>query len=141
MDPRQQTSNILRKPFLESVSASINEEQGTIKMEVEGKHEEFTFYPMDPTSFYQVRIHYQKGSDEIKHIEVLPYAPEHANQHDSSHKKGPRKNARHSKKNPDAAKQSMIYVARQKFHIDCAIISGRTGEIIFKVWRWPCSQT
>ena len=75
MGPRQQTSIILGKPFLESVSVSIDEEQGTIKLEVKGKHEEVTFHPMESTSFYQVRILYQKHLDEIKHVEVLPYAP------------------------------------------------------------------
>ena len=79
MDPRQQTSIILGKPFLESVSANIDEKQETIRVEVEGQHEEFTFHPRDPTGFYQVWILYQKCADELNHVKVLPYAPEHAN--------------------------------------------------------------
>ena len=49
---RSKTSIILGRPFLESVSASVDEEQGTIKLEVEGKHEKFTFHTMDQMSFY-----------------------------------------------------------------------------------------
>ena len=87
MDPHRQTSIILWKPFLESVSADIDEKQGTIRMEVNGQHEKFTFHPMDPTSFYQAWSLYQKGPDEIKHVEVLPYAPECPDQQGSSQKK------------------------------------------------------
>jgi hypothetical protein len=36
MDPRQQTSIILGKPFLMSVRASIDKMRGTINMKVDG---------------------------------------------------------------------------------------------------------
>ena len=113
-------------------------------MEVEGHPEEFTFHPMNPTVFYQVRILYQKGSDEIKHVEVLPHAPVHANQHDSSQKRGQKKNVRYpKKKKPDTAKHSTpkYILAREECHVNCATISGRTGELIFKVRRQSCSPT
>ena len=81
---RSKTSIILGRPFLKSGNASIDEEKGTIKLEVEGKHEEFNFHPMNAMSFYQVRILYEKGSNEIKHIEVLPYASERPDEQESS---------------------------------------------------------
>jgi hypothetical protein len=76
MNPRQQTSIILGKSFMESINASIDEKDQIFKVEVEGKHDEFTFHPMDPTSFYQVQILYEKGSDKIKHVEKQPYEQE-----------------------------------------------------------------
>jgi hypothetical protein len=45
MDPRQQTSIILRAPFLRSVKADINERKGIINIRVEGKRKKFTFHP------------------------------------------------------------------------------------------------
>jgi hypothetical protein len=36
MDPRQQTSIILGKPFLKSVRATIDKTRGTINMKVDG---------------------------------------------------------------------------------------------------------
>ena len=88
MDPRQQTSIILGKPFLESAHAIIDEKKGTVKLVVEGRHKKFTFQLEDPTSFYQVRILYQKGSSTIKHVEVLPYEPHRENQRGMPHGKG-----------------------------------------------------
>jgi hypothetical protein len=38
MDPRQQTSIILGKPFLKSVRATIDKMRGTINMKVDGVH-------------------------------------------------------------------------------------------------------
>jgi hypothetical protein len=43
MDPRQKTSIILGKPFLQLVNASINKKYGIIKIKVDRRHERFVF--------------------------------------------------------------------------------------------------
>jgi hypothetical protein len=45
MDPRQQTSIILGKPFLKSVRANIDKMRRTINMKVDGVHEKFIYHP------------------------------------------------------------------------------------------------
>jgi hypothetical protein len=43
MDPCQQTSVILWKPFLKSVRATIDKTRGIINMKVDGVHEKFIY--------------------------------------------------------------------------------------------------
>jgi hypothetical protein len=57
MDPRQQTSNILGKPFLKLVRATIDKTRGTINMKVIGVHEKFIYHPKNPACCYQIRVH------------------------------------------------------------------------------------
>jgi hypothetical protein len=45
MDPHQQTSIILGKPFLKSVRATIDEMRGIINMKIDGVHEKFNYHP------------------------------------------------------------------------------------------------
>jgi hypothetical protein len=45
MDPHQQTSIILEKPFLKSVRATIDKTRGMINMKVDGVHEKFIYHP------------------------------------------------------------------------------------------------
>jgi carotenoid cleavage dioxygenase-like enzyme len=45
IDPRQQTSIILGKPFLKSVIATIDKMRGMINMEVDGVDEKFIYHP------------------------------------------------------------------------------------------------
>jgi hypothetical protein len=45
MDPRQQTSIILGKPFLKLVRATIDKMRGTISMKVDRVHEKFIYHP------------------------------------------------------------------------------------------------
>jgi hypothetical protein len=45
MDPHQQTSIILGKPFLKSVRATIDKTWWTINMKVDGVHEKFIYHP------------------------------------------------------------------------------------------------
>jgi hypothetical protein len=45
MDPHQQTSIILGKPFLKSVRATINKTRGTINVKVDRVHEKFIYHP------------------------------------------------------------------------------------------------
>jgi hypothetical protein len=54
MDPRQQTSIILRKPFLKSVRATIDKMRGIINMKVERAHEKFIYHPKNLACCYQI---------------------------------------------------------------------------------------
>jgi hypothetical protein len=45
MDPCQQTSIILGKPFLKSVRATIDKMRGIINIKVDTVHEKFTYHP------------------------------------------------------------------------------------------------
>jgi hypothetical protein len=45
MDPRQQTSIILGKPFLKLVRATIDKMRGTSNMKVDEVHEKFIYHP------------------------------------------------------------------------------------------------
>jgi hypothetical protein len=44
MDPHQQTSIILGKPFMKSVRATIDKTRGMINMKVDGVHEKFIYH-------------------------------------------------------------------------------------------------
>jgi hypothetical protein len=57
MDPCQQTSIILGKPFLKSVKASIDKTRGPINMKVDGVHENFIYHPKNHASCCQIRVH------------------------------------------------------------------------------------
>jgi hypothetical protein len=45
MDPHQQTSIILGKPFLNSVRVTIDKTRGVINMKVDGVHGKFIYHP------------------------------------------------------------------------------------------------
>jgi hypothetical protein len=45
MDPHQQTSIILGKPFLKSVRATIDKKRGIINMKVDRVHGKFIYHP------------------------------------------------------------------------------------------------
>jgi hypothetical protein len=45
MDPNQQTSIILWKPFMKLVRATIGKTRGMINMKVDGVHEKFIYHP------------------------------------------------------------------------------------------------
>jgi hypothetical protein len=45
IDPCQQTSIILGKPFLKSVRATIDKTIGILNMKVNRVHEKFTYHP------------------------------------------------------------------------------------------------
>jgi hypothetical protein len=48
LDPCQQTSIILGKPFLKSVRATIDKMRGVINMKVDRVHEMFIYHPREP---------------------------------------------------------------------------------------------
>jgi hypothetical protein len=56
MDPHQETSIILRKPFLKSVKATINKKRGVINMKVDGVHEKFIYHPKNLACCCQIRV-------------------------------------------------------------------------------------
>jgi hypothetical protein len=49
MDPHQQTSTILGKPFLKSVRATIDKMRGIINMKLDRVHEKFIYHPKNLT--------------------------------------------------------------------------------------------
>jgi hypothetical protein len=57
MDPHQQTSIILGKPFLKSVKATIDKKRGIINMKVDRVHEKFIYHPKNLTCCCQIRVH------------------------------------------------------------------------------------
>jgi hypothetical protein len=54
IDPHQQTSIILGKPFLKLVRAIIDKMRGTINMKVNGVHEKFIYHPKNLTCCCQI---------------------------------------------------------------------------------------
>jgi hypothetical protein len=48
MDPHQQTSIILGKPFMKSVRVTIDKKRGIINMKVDRVHEKFIYHPRTP---------------------------------------------------------------------------------------------
>jgi hypothetical protein len=72
MDPRQQTSIILGKPFLKSVRATIDTTRGTINMKVDGVHEKFIYHPKNLACHCQIRVHRYPGSRKVRCVKVIP---------------------------------------------------------------------
>jgi hypothetical protein len=78
MDPCQQTSIILGKPFLKSVRATIDKMRGLINMKVDGVHEKFIYHPKNLACCCQFRVHRFAGSRRVRCVEVQP---EHMRSH------------------------------------------------------------
>jgi hypothetical protein len=57
MDPHQQTSIILGKPFVKLVRVTIEKTRGIINMKVDGVHEKFIYHPKNHTCCYQILVH------------------------------------------------------------------------------------
>jgi hypothetical protein len=72
MDPRQQTSIILGKPFLKSVRVTIDKTKGMINMKVDGVHEKFIYHPKNLACCYQIRVHRYPSSRKVRCVEVIP---------------------------------------------------------------------
>jgi hypothetical protein len=73
MDPRQQTSIILGKPFLKSVRVTIDKTRGIINMKVCRVHEKFIYHPKNLACCCQIRVHQFMGSRRVRCVEL----PEH----------------------------------------------------------------
>jgi hypothetical protein len=54
MDPHQQTSTILGKPFLKSVRVTIDKKRGIINMKVDRVHEKFIYHRKNITCCCQI---------------------------------------------------------------------------------------
>jgi hypothetical protein len=54
MDPRQQTSIILGKPFLKSIKETIDKKRGVINMKVDRVHEKFIYHPKNLVSYCKI---------------------------------------------------------------------------------------
>jgi hypothetical protein len=72
MNPHQQTSIILGKPFLKSVRGTIYKMRGTINMKVDGVHEKFIYHPRNLACCCQIRVHRYPGSRKVRYVEVIP---------------------------------------------------------------------
>jgi hypothetical protein len=57
MDPHQQTSIIIGKPFLDSVRVTIDKKRWIINMKVDRVHEKFIYHPKNLTCCCQTRVH------------------------------------------------------------------------------------
>jgi hypothetical protein len=57
MDPRQQTTIILGKPYLKSVRVTIDKTRGIINMKVDRVHEKFIYHPKNLACCGQIRVH------------------------------------------------------------------------------------
>jgi hypothetical protein len=57
MDPHQQTSIILGKPFLKSVRVTIDRKRGIINMRVDRVHEKNIYHPKNLACCCQIRVH------------------------------------------------------------------------------------
>jgi hypothetical protein len=71
MDPRQQTSIILGKPFLKSVRSTIDKKRGIINMKVDRVHEKFIYHPKNLACCCLIRVHWFVGSRRVRCVEVL----------------------------------------------------------------------
>jgi hypothetical protein len=57
MDPHQQTTIILGKPFLKLVKVTIDKKRGIINVKVDRVHEKFIYHPKNLTCCCQIRDH------------------------------------------------------------------------------------
>jgi hypothetical protein len=71
MDPHQQTSIILGKPFLKSIRATIDKTRGIINMTIDRVHEKFIYHPKNLACCCQIRVHRFMGSRRVRCVEVL----------------------------------------------------------------------
>jgi hypothetical protein len=78
MDPHQQTSIILGKPFLKSARATNDKMRGMINMKVDGVQEKFIYHPKNLACCYQIRVHEYPGLRKGRCVEVIP---EHMRSH------------------------------------------------------------
>jgi hypothetical protein len=109
MDPHQQTSIILGKPFLKSVRAIIDKTRGTINMNVDGVHEKFIYHPKNLACCCQIRVHRYPGSRKVRSVEVIP---EHMMSHPQPRNKGPKKDVMTPDKEPSAAENFSVKSTR-----------------------------
>jgi hypothetical protein len=123
MNPHQQTSIILGKPFLKSVRATIHKMRGTINMKVDGIHEKFIYHPKNLTCCCQIRVHRYPGSRKVRCMEVIP---EHMRSRPQPQNKGPKKDAMTPDKEPSAAEN---FSAKSIRHVKDATSAATSSPI------------
>jgi hypothetical protein len=109
MDPHQQTSIILGKPFLNSVRAIIDKTRGMINMKVDEAHEKFIYHPNNLSCCYQIRVHRYPGSRKVRCVKIIL---EHMRSHPQLQSKGPEKDAMTPDKEPSAAENFSVQSTR-----------------------------
>jgi hypothetical protein len=109
MDPCQQTSIILGKPFLKSVRATIDKMRGMINMKVDGVHEKSVYHPKNHVCCCHIRVHRYLGSRKVRYVKVIP---EHMRSHPQPRNKGPKKDAMTPDMEPSAAKNFSVESTR-----------------------------
>jgi hypothetical protein len=57
MDPHQQTSIILGKPFLKSIRVAIDKTRGIINMKVDRVHQKFIYHRKNHVCCCQIQVH------------------------------------------------------------------------------------
>jgi hypothetical protein len=122
MDPHQQTSIILGKPFLKWVRAAIHKKRGIINMKVDRVHEKFIYHPKNLACCYQIRVHQFVGLRRVRCTEVLP---KHMRSHPQSQNKRPR-NAMTPNKKPSAVANSSMKLS---WHVKNATFAAITSPV------------
>jgi hypothetical protein len=123
MDPRQQTSIILGKPFLKSVRTTIDKMRGTINMKVDGVHEKFIYHTKNLTCCCQIRVHRYLGSRKVRCMEVIP---ENMMSRPQPQNKGPKKDAMTPDMEPSAAEN---FLAKSTRHVKDATSATTSSPI------------
>jgi hypothetical protein len=140
MDPRQQTSIILGKPFLKLVRATIDKMRGTSNMKVDEVHEKFIYHPQEP------RMLLPDLSAPIPRLEEGKMCGGNTRAHDespSTMKQRTQDGCHDTRQGAQCSQEflSEIHLARQGCHISCDKFSSHTSNLNLQVWRRSCSQT
>jgi hypothetical protein len=130
MDPRQQTSIIMGKPFLKSVRATIDKTRETINMNVDGVHVKFIYHPKNLTCCCQIRVHRYPGSRKVRCMEVIP---EHMTSRPQPRNKGPKKDAMTPDNEPSAAENFSAKSTRCVKDATSVVFSSRTGNLNLQI--------
>jgi hypothetical protein len=120
MDPRQQTSIILRKSFLKSVRATIDKTRGMINMKVDGVHEKFIYHPKNLVCCCQISVHRYPGSRKVRCVEVIP---DHMRSQPQLRNNGPKKDAMTPDNEPSAAENFSVKSTRHVKDATSAVTS------------------
>jgi hypothetical protein len=122
MDPRQQTSIIIGKPFQKSVRATIEKKRGIINLKDDRVHEKFINHPKNLTHCCQIWVHWYVSSRRVRCMAVLL---EHMKSHHQSQNRRPR-NAMTPNKKPNVVEKIS---SRQECHVYYDKFSSHTGSL------------
>jgi hypothetical protein len=111
MDPHQQTSIILGKPFLKSIRVTIDKMRGIINMKVDRVHEKIIYHPKNLACCCQIQVHRFMGSRRVRCVEVFP---EHMRSRPQSRNRRPQNAMTPDKKSSAAGNFSTKFSRRVK---------------------------